>query len=346
MTEKERPLVTFALFAFNQEAFVREAVQAALAQTYSPLQIILSDDYSADRTFEIMREEAQRYSGQHEVELNSNPTNLGLAGHFKVVMEKCRGEFIVVAAGDDISFPQRTAELVDVWDREGRKVMSIFSGYKLIDTAGRITGVKAFFEGYHWATPTLRINGNIPIEGVTHAFSKRVYDDFGPFVEDAINEDVLLQFRASLRAGVFVISDQLASYRKHFENLSNLDARLSSSSEGSIVCQIELVHLDRYLRCLRNFSRDIGTAIQRGWVSGDHGKKLLELANKQIKTTTARHAFLSQKRSGFLAALIFLARSGISLQTIARDILLRHFPDLFLQGRNVKGRLRKLIRSI
>ena len=41
------PLVTFALFAYNQERYVREAVEGAFAQTYQPLEIILSDDCSS-----------------------------------------------------------------------------------------------------------------------------------------------------------------------------------------------------------------------------------------------------------------------------------------------------------
>ena len=51
-----RPLLTFGVCAYKQEQFIREAVEAALAQTYSPLEIILSDDCSPDRTFEIMQE--------------------------------------------------------------------------------------------------------------------------------------------------------------------------------------------------------------------------------------------------------------------------------------------------
>ena len=52
MTQKTtaaRPLVTFALFAYNQEKYIREAVEGAFSQTYEPLEIILSDDYSPVR---------------------------------------------------------------------------------------------------------------------------------------------------------------------------------------------------------------------------------------------------------------------------------------------------------
>ena len=50
----QAPLATFTVFAYNQEAYVAEAVRGALAQRYRPLQVILSDDASTDRTFEGM----------------------------------------------------------------------------------------------------------------------------------------------------------------------------------------------------------------------------------------------------------------------------------------------------
>ncbi len=36
----DRPLVTFAISAYNQEKFIHEAVEVAFAQTYEPLEII------------------------------------------------------------------------------------------------------------------------------------------------------------------------------------------------------------------------------------------------------------------------------------------------------------------
>lgn len=56
--DQDRPLVTFALIAYDQERFIREAVEGAFSQTYSPLEIILSDDCSSDRTFEIIKDVA------------------------------------------------------------------------------------------------------------------------------------------------------------------------------------------------------------------------------------------------------------------------------------------------
>lgn len=77
----DRPLVTFALFAYNQEKYIREAISGAFSQTYSPLEIIMSDDNSLDSTYEIMREEARAYQGPHKIILNRNSSNLGIAYH-------------------------------------------------------------------------------------------------------------------------------------------------------------------------------------------------------------------------------------------------------------------------
>ncbi len=69
-TNQDRPLITFALFAYNQENHIEEAVQGAFSQTYSQLEIVLSDDCSTDRTFEIMERMANAYQGPHKIVLN------------------------------------------------------------------------------------------------------------------------------------------------------------------------------------------------------------------------------------------------------------------------------------
>ena len=68
----EQLFVTFVLFAYNQEKYIREAVEGALSQTYGAMEIILSDDRSTDRTFEIMEEVVAEYTGIHEVILRKN----------------------------------------------------------------------------------------------------------------------------------------------------------------------------------------------------------------------------------------------------------------------------------
>ena len=85
-----QPLITFAVISYKEEKYIREAVEAAFAQTYQPLEIILSNDCSGDRTFDIMREMAARYPGPHIVVLNRNEKNLGTGAHINRIMELSR----------------------------------------------------------------------------------------------------------------------------------------------------------------------------------------------------------------------------------------------------------------
>ena len=132
----DRPLVTFALFAFNQEKFIREAVNAALNQEYESLEIILSDDCSTDSTFEIIKSIASEYAGPHKLIINKNSINLGLAKHFSEIVRMAQGEIIVVAAGDDISLPQRVLKTVEILSADSEASFVSFTDI-LIDENGK-----------------------------------------------------------------------------------------------------------------------------------------------------------------------------------------------------------------
>jgi cellulose synthase/poly-beta-1,6-N-acetylglucosamine synthase-like glycosyltransferase len=225
---EERPSVTFVLFAYNQERFIRQAVEA-MTQTYSPLQVILSDDCSSDKTFEIMCECAENYFGPHEIVLNRNEKNLGVAEHINSIMKLAKGEFIVVAAGDDISRPDRTAVLVAQWLSKNRPV-AICSGFISIDDQGVSHGdPDAWYRKFMpYAGETSNeilqrlIRKGVPaLVGATEAWSKELLTQFMPLNSEVWFEDNALSFRAWLMGGVHYLPDRLVAYRQHKSNISN-----------------------------------------------------------------------------------------------------------------------------
>lgn len=121
---KNSPLVSLLLITYRQENFVEPALKSALAQTYRPLQIVVSDDCSPDKTFGVIEKIAREYRGEHRLDLHRNPKNLGVAGNLNRGWELCRGEFIVIQAGDDMSVPQRTEQLVSKWLHSEKKTGS------------------------------------------------------------------------------------------------------------------------------------------------------------------------------------------------------------------------------
>jgi predicted SAM-dependent methyltransferase len=61
---KSTPLVSVCIPTYNGEKFIAEAIESILAQTYSNIEIILSDDNSIDRTIEIARSLQQTSSSK------------------------------------------------------------------------------------------------------------------------------------------------------------------------------------------------------------------------------------------------------------------------------------------
>jgi len=205
----ERPLVTFALFAYNQERFIREAVEGAFAQTYSPLEIVLSDDCSSDGTFEIMREMAAKYRGPARIVLNRNPHNLGLIHHVNSVMARVSGELIVTAAGDDVSYPQRVEQVAAAWNENDKNPDGLFSGYDLQDGEDSCTvmpGTPAELE-------TMVERCTVGVLGAAAAWTKRLWQQWGPLPPGALAEDQILSFRALLSGGLQPVPAVLVKYR-------------------------------------------------------------------------------------------------------------------------------------
>ena len=79
--KKDTPLFSFCILIYNQEKLIEEAITAALAQNYSPLEIIISDDHSTDNSWAIAQKVVENYSGPHKIILNRNEKNIGLVQH-------------------------------------------------------------------------------------------------------------------------------------------------------------------------------------------------------------------------------------------------------------------------
>lgn len=218
MNMKNRPLVTFAVFAYNQEKLIREAVESAVSQTYSPLEIILSDDGSKDGTFAVMQEIAKNYRGPHRVLLRQSTVNLGLCAHVNSVFEMAHGELLVLAAGDDISVPERTEKLVDAWLSANKPSGVIHSGMFVFTGENRknsvysqnlLSHVKLDFE-----KAVCRYNIMSIINGCTAAYTRDIYSYFGPLDEIGMIEDLPLSYRALLIGSRIFVQEPLVYYRR------------------------------------------------------------------------------------------------------------------------------------
>lgn len=90
----ENPLVSVIIPVYNGERYLAEAIESVLAQTYRPIQIIVVDDGSSDRSADI----AQSYEGIHYL----YQSNQGQAAAMNAGLRVARGQFIAFLDADDL----------------------------------------------------------------------------------------------------------------------------------------------------------------------------------------------------------------------------------------------------
>jgi glycosyltransferase involved in cell wall biosynthesis len=209
------PRVTFALFAYNQKDLISEAMAAAFAQNYPNLEILLSDDGSADGTFELMEAAARDYRGPHAIRVNRTAANRGVIAHVYDACLKAEGELIVAAAGDDISYSHRTSRLVEHWLETGAD--GLYSDFDTISETGEI-----LVRGRPIVKPDMDHRPFFPgrkverIVGASSAFSKATFQAIEEPSRPLYAEDLYLTLMLALRSRKTVYVDEiLLAYRRH-----------------------------------------------------------------------------------------------------------------------------------
>ena len=94
---KEVLLVTVIMVTYNSSAYVREAIDSVLLQSYSNIELIIGDDVSTDDTWEIIQE----FKDQR-IRAYKNPINLGEYPNRNKAISLSKGEFIYFIDGDDL----------------------------------------------------------------------------------------------------------------------------------------------------------------------------------------------------------------------------------------------------
>jgi glycosyltransferase involved in cell wall biosynthesis len=95
-----RPLVSVILLTYNHEPYIQQALESVLGQGGNiSCEVLVAEDYSTDRTREILKEMLQRYPGRFE--LLDRGRNLGLSANLEDAWKRCRGKYIAILEGDD-----------------------------------------------------------------------------------------------------------------------------------------------------------------------------------------------------------------------------------------------------
>jgi glycosyltransferase involved in cell wall biosynthesis len=96
------PAISVILPVFNGEAYLREAIDSILNQSFRDFELLIINDGSTDCSQEIINSYQDA-----RIELIHNPINLGLVGALNAGIDKARGKYLARQDQDDISEPNR-----------------------------------------------------------------------------------------------------------------------------------------------------------------------------------------------------------------------------------------------
>ncbi|WP_210487465.1 glycosyltransferase family 2 protein [Rufibacter aurantiacus] len=127
------PLVSIICLCFNHAAFLREALDSVLAQTYPNLDILVVDDLSTDHSVEIIEEYVQRYP---QIRFIRHTQNQGNCASFNEALQVSQGDFIIDFATDDVLHPERVARQVEAFQQLPASYGVVYTDAELIDEQG------------------------------------------------------------------------------------------------------------------------------------------------------------------------------------------------------------------
>jgi glycosyltransferase involved in cell wall biosynthesis len=139
MMNPRAPRVSIGLAVFNGERFLSDAIGSILAQTYTDLELIISDNASTDRTEEICHDYA---ASDPRIRYYRHDRNLGAAVNSNRTFELASGEFFKWAAHDDMLAPEYLERCVAALDAHPDAVLC----QTLVHQIGERGGFLAIFD--------------------------------------------------------------------------------------------------------------------------------------------------------------------------------------------------------
>ena len=112
MRHAPHPKVTVLMPVYNGEAFLRQAMESVLRQTFADFELLVIDDGSSDSTVDIVTSYPDL-----RIRLVQNGKNLGLIETLNRGIELARGEYILRMDCDDVCLPERLQRQMDFLER-------------------------------------------------------------------------------------------------------------------------------------------------------------------------------------------------------------------------------------
>lgn len=152
------PLVSIIITTYKRSAFLEDAIQSALGQTYKNIEVLVMDDNDSSSNFSIEVRNAVNTIAQQDprVHYYSMGKNGGAVRARNTGAQKAQGEYINFLDDDDLLLPNKIEQQIRKFEEIDYQA-GMVGGYELlIDKEGNITGQRKN-----------QISGNVFVENLS-----------------------------------------------------------------------------------------------------------------------------------------------------------------------------------
>lgn len=321
----DRPLISFCLLCCNQRRWIGAALEGAFAQTYRPLEIVISDDGSTDGSAEFIHDFIAAHAPSDvSVTFNRNPRNVGMFANWMKLASCAHGELLVKADGDDVSLPDRTEKIVAAWLADGKRAAAISNAGYRTDPEGRRLG----------PMPAPRVNAPV---GALMTWRR---DCYTAFPHDVLHphavDDMPFAKRALMLGGWISLPDRLVQYRLGTGQTSPLRRHRAPAIHGWKMWLPSLDQAEHDLTAIAGRLPPERVAKFRQTFAFERSRAENHLTLLESPSFSERwKAFKQERHTGFGAAVPFMY--AYLLPRTIGDWVLDGITSLNLMRRRIKG---------
>jgi glycosyltransferase involved in cell wall biosynthesis len=226
---KSGPLVSILICNYNYGRFIATAIESALSQTYSNIEVIVVDDGSTDNSREVI----ERYSGRVRAIFQQNG---GQSAAFNAGFAASSGEIICLLDSDDYFFANKVAKVLEGYARNP-SAKWLFHPVQRIHDNGAGTEVREPLEAvgqsrildYRHRPNTFTAP---PTSGLS--FRRPTFDRITPIPDRLISPDNYMKFVILALYPGFYLTEALGVLRLHGSNAYSMGVSDETRAESVI----------------------------------------------------------------------------------------------------------------
>jgi len=201
------PTISVLMTSFNREAYIAEAIESVLAQTFGDFELIICDDGSTDETVTIANEYARRDA---RVRVTLNAENLGDYANRRRVVEFARAPFLKYHDSDDVMYAHCLAVMLEPLRREPSAAFAVSASHAWPGgPAPMLLTPRLAYEREYLG------GGLFQLGPAAALFRTAQFRALGGFPDVPHAADYLFWLRACARVNVLLVPGDLFYYRVH-----------------------------------------------------------------------------------------------------------------------------------